>query len=99
MKFIFKDYSFDTNTLTATFCYQLEKGVAFKERVKFSGGKNYDPVLLDKAMYLSFMLVGTSYYKTFPSQEVIIKKGNLDQWQANFFNTVYQEGLSQFEAS
>lgn len=95
-KFIFKNYSFNRTTHTAVFSYGFEDGTDFEERVQFAGAGNYDERLLDRALFLSFMLAGTSYYKAFPSKEVLLQKGNLDEWQAKFFDSVYQEGLSQF---
>ncbi|HEY5695441.1 MAG TPA: hypothetical protein VIQ80_01250, partial [Candidatus Saccharimonadales bacterium] len=32
----------------------------------------------------------------FPSKEVTLSVGGLDEWQVKFFDSVYQEGLSQF---
>lgn len=95
-KFIFKNYTFNATTRTATFRYGFEDGAEFEESVQFSRAGDYDKELLDRALFLSFVLVGTSYYKTFPSREAIFETGGLDEWQAKFFNTVYQEGLSQF---
>ena len=95
-KFIFKDYSFNHTTHTAVFSYGFEDGTDFEERVQFASAGSYDERLLGRALFLSFILAGTSYYKTFPSKEVVLQKGNLDEWQAKFFDSVYQEGLSQF---
>ncbi len=93
-KFIFEDYSFENST--ASFRYSFEGGLSFEEKVVFSDVGEYDGELLDRALFLSFILIGTSYYKTFPSRDIELKAGQLDNWQAYFFNKVYQEGLSQF---
>lgn len=93
-KFIFESYSFENSV--ASFKYSFEDGQCFEEKITFETSNNYDEQLLDKALFLSFILVGTSYYKTFPSREVEVKSGQLDSWQVEFFNKVYQEGLSQF---
>ena len=93
-KFIFEAYSFQNST--ASFRYSFEGGLSFEEKVVFSDVGEYDGELLDRALFLSFILVGASYYKAFATREVEIKKGGLDEWQVNFFNKVYQEGLSQF---
>jgi hypothetical protein len=95
-KFIFKNYNFNPTTRTASFRYGFDDGLEFEESVQFSRAGQYDPELLDRALFLSFMLVGTSYYKVFPSREIVLETGALDNWQAEFFSTVYQEGLSQF---
>ncbi len=95
-KFIFKNYEFNPTTRTAFFRYGFSDGTEFEESVQFARAGEYDKELLDRALFLSFMLVGTSYYKAFPSKEVSLETGTLDSWQADFFNRVYQEGLSQF---
>lgn len=95
-RFIFDSYYFDKTTRTAHFKYRFEDGISFEEKITFESTKSYDAELLERALFLAFILIGTSYYKTFPSLNVILKSGSLDQWQANFFNSVYQEGMSQF---
>ncbi len=95
-KFIFKDYSFDKQTNTASFHYCFDDGKEFTEKVVFAQSGEYDEALLDRALFLAFLLAGTSYYKTFPSDSVELAVGTLDEWQATFFTTVYQEGMSQF---
>lgn len=94
--FIFKNYRFDQSTHTASFHYGFEDGTKFEERVQFAPSHDYDEQLLDRALFLSFIIVGTSYYKTFPSRGVLLQVGTLDEWQVTFFNKIYQEGLSQF---
>ena len=89
-------YDFDAENYIATFRYE-NAGIEFTERVKFAKTDNIiDRELLDRALFLSFVLIGTSYYKTRPTHEVIVEGRPLDEFQAKFFDTVYQEGLSQF---
>ncbi len=96
-KFIFEDYHFERETLTAVFRYRFQTGdTEFKETVQFEKAGDYDEALLDRALFLSFILAGTSYYKLFPSSEIELLTGGFDDWQADFFSRVYQEGLSQF---
>lgn len=94
-KFIFKSYAFDTQNYEASFNYAFADGREFTEKVSFERGGDYDGRLLDRALFLAFILAGTSYYKTFPSVEVEVRQP-IDDWQAEFFNKVYQEGLGQF---
>lgn len=95
-KFIFKTYHFDPSTRIASFRYAFEAGGEFEETVQFDEIGEYDEQLLDRALFLAFVLVGTSYYKAFPSRRVKLEIGSLDEWQVQFFDAVYQEGLSQF---
>lgn len=94
-RFIFKSYDFEKNTFVANFHYAFESGREFTEKVEFKSAGDYDEKLLGRALFLAFILIGTSYYKTFPSREVVVDCP-IDKWQANFFNHVYQEGLGQF---
>ncbi len=93
--FIFKNYEFDIESCTAKFNYEFNNGRQFCEQAQFIKACDYDPELLDRALFLAFILIGTSYYKTFPSVDVRIEYP-VDEWQAKFFDTVYQEGLGQF---
>lgn len=93
-QFIFKNYTFEDDT--ATFYYEFEDGRSFSERIVFGDSiEHYDTDALDRALRLAHLVIGTSYYKTFPSRSVTHSYA-LDDWQALFFNRVYQEGLSQF---
>jgi hypothetical protein len=94
--FIFKSYEFSEATAVATFRYGFDDGKEFEEKVMFAPGGSYDRELLDRALFFSFVLAGTSYFKTFPTPNVRFDTGVLDAWQVHFFNKVYQEGLSQF---
>ena len=96
MKFIFDSYSFDAASLTATFNYKFDDGREFREEIIFTEATTYDQAVLDRALFLAFVLIGTSYYKTFPTREVEFSHHTIDKDQADFFNSVYQEGLSQF---
>lgn len=97
-RFIFEKYSFNEVNYVAEFHYRFEDSERqFVERIEFSGvGGKYDHVALDRALRLAHLLVGTSYYKTFPTPDVDVATGGIDEWQADFLNYVYQEGLSQF---
>lgn len=93
--FKFKSYSFDPTNYTASFNYE-NQGIEFQEQIKFAKSKQaLDSELLDRALFLCFILIGTSYYKAHPTNQVQLD-AKIDEFQAHFFNQVYQEGLSQF---
>jgi len=94
--FVFEDYSFSGATGVAIFSYRFGDGRRFVETVNYTVAAVYDKVVLEKALFLAFVIIGTSYYKTFPTVEVVFETGSIDDWQAAFFNNVYQEGMSQF---
>ena len=103
--FKFLSYYFNKDDLTATFCYQGIDNVIFTENVIFDknpDGVPFNPTndpqlneLLDRAVFLAYILSGTSYYKAHPTPFIQLEVP-LDAYQAGFFSLVYQEGLSQF---
>lgn len=95
--FIFKDYSFDPASRVASFRYGDSEGRNYIEQLSFPASTaNYNQAVFERALFLSFLLAGVSYYKCFPTTDIIFETGALDEWQANFLNHVYQEGLSQY---
>ena len=106
--FKFLSYFFDKKSRTATFVYQGIDNTIFTEKITFAehpeaeAGKHFnaldDPNLdkmLDNAMFLTFILIGSSYYKAHPTPNVQVSKP-IDEFQAKFFSKVFQEGLSQY---
>lgn len=94
--FKFLSYDFDPETYLATFSYQGNDDIIFQEKIHFC--KTNLPLnseLLERALFLCFILIGTSYYKAHPTPSVALDFP-LDEFQATFFSTVFQEGLSQF---
>lgn len=96
--FIFESFDFNPETGEATFNYEFDDGRKFVETIDFALEAPYegDVYVLDRALFLAHLLIGTSYYKTFPTTEVEVRQGKIDEWIVNFLSTVYQEGLSQF---
>jgi len=94
--FIFDTYTFNPATGEAAFNYSLEGGLTFTEKIRFAVDVDYNQQVLERALFLAFILIGTSYYKTQPTPEVRFPNHTIDGWQAEFLNVVYQEGLSQF---
>lgn len=94
-KFTFVDYGFDDTDGWATFSYRYDD-LDYQEKVRFRVDGQYDVDALDRALFLVFLLVGTSYYKAFPVNQTDLGGYEIDEWQAEFLNLVYQEGLSQF---
>lgn len=95
---MFENYEFEPTTATARFRYSFDSGAAFSEELTFGAveGRLYNADVMDRVLFLAFILIGISYYKTAPTRKVALRAGSLDAWQADFFSMVYQEGLSQF---
>lgn len=95
MSFKFLDYEF--NGGLATFRYESE-GVVFAEKVHFlTEGADYEAeaTALDRALFLAFVVIGTSYYKARAGRSVELNRA-IDARQAEIFSKIYQEGMSQF---
>ena len=88
MSFEFLNYSFDDATGVVEFRYRNEKE-AFVEKVSFAirRSEKYDKKLLDRALFLAFMVLGTSYYKVLAGKTVVVGQ-RLDAEQVNFFDKV-----------
>lgn len=96
-QFIFEGHFFDNQSAKATFEYSFDGKRKFREVVEFTQPtKSYDKAALERAMQLAFIVIGTSYYKTFPIKQVVFRGTKLDAWQTKFAQTVYRDGLSQF---
>lgn len=100
--FEFLDYNFtkdstEANSAIATFRYQGKSGIIFTEKVKFfhPDFTDYNESILNQALFLAFIILGTSYYKAEPTASVKLPE-ELDSARAFFFDKIYQEGLSQF---
>ncbi len=95
MSFRFVDYKFDRESGLASFSYQSGED-KFTERVQFEvGSRDIDDNALSSALFLTFIAIGTSYYKARAGREVELDT-ELNKEQAEFFTKIYQEGLSQF---
>ena len=94
--FTFLDYDFDYVNAAANFHYLGADNTQYHEEINFKKiERDYNHQVLDRALFLAFILIGTSYYKSHPTQNIFLID-NIDKNQATFFTTVYQEGLSQF---
>lgn len=96
-QFIFEGYMFDSERTRVVFSYSFDGVRVFEESVQFEPPQGeYSAQLLDRCLQLAFIVVGTSYYKTFPTTNLSFKDTPISQLQAEFINSVYSDGLSQF---
>lgn len=96
--FVFESYDYNDAKAIATFRYSDGAKRTFTERLSFpkTHSSNYDHDVFNRALFLAFLVIGTSYYKAFPTREVVFNSGAIDQLQADFLDKVYQEGLGQY---
>ena len=94
--FTFLEYNYDKMSNKASFKYRGKHDIIFTEKIKFaSRATDYDEKILNEALFMAFIILGTSYYKAKPTTSIELPQ-KIDEAQKTFFNKVYQEGLSQF---
>lgn len=97
--FKFLNYEFDEETFVGRFRYEGVDGKHFCETISFAKTNQIysenDKAVLDRAMQLAHLIIGTSYYKAHP-EKTVSTNYQIDEFMAKFLNHTYQEGLSQF---
>lgn len=94
--FVFESYEYEFETGVASFRYSVGEYVFCEKLTFFTRASSINQPALERALFLAFIVIGTSYFKTFPTPQVSFMVGAIDDWQAAFLNAVYQEGLSQY---
>lgn len=94
--FYFESYDFDESKNTAKFSYSFDQSRYFTETIIFSDHGEYEEVVLKKSLWLSFLLIGISYYKCFPTREVRFNNHKVTPLDKKLLLAVYHDGLSQF---
>lgn len=98
-KFRFENYHYDFNTNTLVMHFSYDGIRHYTEKVHFQAPQNgYRPNkdVIDALCFYTFIIAGSSYYKSFVASEIEIVGKRIDYWQAGFFNMIYRGGLSQF---
>lgn len=95
--FVFEDYSFDEAKQEASLRYSFDGQLKFEEKISWNvDSTNYNPAILERALFGLWLMSGVSYYKAYVPRSIIIKKGSLDKYQKEFFDQIYLNGLAQF---
>lgn len=101
-KFYFEKFSFDKKTLKASFFYSFDKLEFFEEIIDFSFWNNeiwvnlnYDE-LINNYLFNLHISLWISYYKLFPTKELIIESWYLDEEQIDFWKKFYLNWLWEF---
>ncbi len=99
--FYFVWYTFDKNTLQATFSYSFDHETYFTEIIDFSchgfiQTANIDDEIMDTLLFHLSLAVGISYYKVYPTTNLVVETGSLDVDQQRFRTKFYMQGLGEF---
>jgi len=100
-KFYFKWFQFDRLTLQAKFQYCFDNEVFFEEVVNFESSlflvrKDLDFEVLNNILFHLHIALWISYYKSYPTKELIVESGILDEYQKIFWKKFYTNWLSEF---
>ena len=103
-QFIISNYSWDPESLTASFYYSFDNEEQFVEKIDFSPLKNAEnfPILRNNEDEISQILVHlhialwVSYYKLYPTKEIVVESSYLTEKQKNFWNVFYLKWLGEF---
>ena len=99
--FYFTWYAFDTKTLKASFSYSFDHEVDFTETIDFACPEfkaipTIDSEIIDTLLFHTSLALGISYYKLYPTVNLVIETGSLNKDQQTFWKTFYTQGLGEF---
>lgn len=103
-QFIISNYSWDPESLTASFCYSFDNEEKFIEKIDFRPLKDTEkfPILRSNKYEINQILthlhiaLWVSYYKLYPTKEIIVESSYLTENQKSFWNTFYLKWLWEF---
>ncbi|NOS68294.1 MAG: hypothetical protein HOO67_08140, partial [Candidatus Peribacteraceae bacterium] len=97
--FIFESYEWLPDKGMVKLYYSLDDEVKFTETltlpepVQAIAGQEEE---IDRAIFALHLIGGISYYKTCLPKKIEIRSGKLTPAQAEFWNSVYENGLGEF---
>jgi hypothetical protein len=96
--FYFTGYTFDQYTLKASFFYSFDHEIDFTETIDFSCPdltpiSTLDPEIINTLLFHMSLAIGISYYKLYPTHDLIVEHGSLNEEQKIFRKTFYTHGL------
>lgn len=99
-KFYFKSFEFDKANLKAKFHYSFDNEVFFEELIDFEN-KNFkvtdiNDEYLNSILFHLHIALWISYYKAFPTKELLVKSWYLDDYQIDFWKKFYTNWLWEF---
>lgn len=99
--FTFESQNFDSTNLTASFSYSFDEKIFFTEKINFNSEwfraiKNLNPDIISNLLFHASIALGISYYKLYPTEELIIKNWYLDASQIKFWKKFYINWLWEY---
>ena len=99
--FYFTWYTFDQKTLKASFFYSFDHEVNFTESIDFTNSalkpiSTIDTEVMNTLLFHLSLALGISYYKLYPTKDLIVETGSLTEDQHSFWKTFYTQWLGEF---
>lgn len=99
--FYFTGYSFDPEVLRASFSYSFDHETDFTEIIDFACPElkiidTIDPEIMNTLLFHLSLAIGISYYKLYPTKDLVVETGTLNEDQQQFWKTFYTQGLGEF---
>ena len=99
--FYFTWYDFDPTTLKASFFYSFDHEINFTETIdfvcpEFTPINTIDSEIMHTLLFHLSLAIGISYYKLYPTQNLVIESWSLTEDQKAFWKTFYIQGLGEF---
>jgi UDP-N-acetyl-alpha-D-muramoyl-L-alanyl-L-glutamate epimerase len=97
-RFIFESYVFEREHAQIRLRYSFDHELFFEEVIALPSSEcvDYDPSVLDRALFSLHLIAGISYYKAVCPPVLDVRSGSLSKAQAQFWNTTYTRGLGEF---
>ena len=99
--FYFKSFEFDQVSKIAKFHYSFDDEIFFVEEISFSSDLfeirwDFDFKTLNNILFHLHIALWISYYKSFPTNDLIVESWLLDDYQVNFWKKFYINWLWEF---
>lgn len=96
-QFVFKQYRIEADGTHISFIFE-QNGTVYTERIQLPASipTEKKTALLDALLFNLHLALGISYWKATCAPHMLIASGTLSREQAEFWNTVYTKGLSEF---
>lgn len=99
--FYFQWVTFDTETLEAKFQYNFDNEVFFEEKIYFKYNwfntrKDLNLKIINNILNYIHLAVWISYYKLYPTRDLVVETFKLDDFQKRFRNKFYINGLGEY---
>ncbi len=99
--FNFERYTFNEITWEATFCYNFDEDLFFEEKIcffdeHFQKRNDMNIKIINNILLHIHIALWISYYKFYPTKNLILKTWNLETEWLNFWKKFYLNGLGEF---